>query len=208
MATNNRGKLTEFRRLLAGVLVEVVSPADLGLEMEVDEDGLTFLANAQKKAREYANASGLPALADDSGLVVRALGGRPGVQSARYGGPGLDERGRVQFLLNEMDGRADREAEFVCVLALAQPGGPAAKVFMGRCGGRIGRHPVGEGGFGYDPVFVLPDGRTMAETPADEKDIVSHRGRAVAEMLSQLDVARWAGQEGGAKGRVADNPSP
>ena len=207
MATNNPGKLAEFRRLLAAAPVEAVSPSDIGLEIDVDEDGLTFLANAQKKAREYATSARLPALADDSGLVVQALGGRPGVQSARYGGPDLDERGRVRLLLEEMAGKADRQAAFVCVLALAKPGGPAARVFMGRCEGRIGRHPVGAGGFGYDPVFVLPDGRTMAEAPDEEKDAVSHRGLAVAEMLSQLDLARWAGPGRADGGSLPDNPS-
>ena len=192
MATNNAGKLAEFRRLLASADIDLVSPPELGLDIEVEEDGLTFLANAQKKARDYAGASGLPAIADDSGLVVRALGGRPGVATAHYGGPGLDAAGRYRRLLEELEGEADRRAEFVCVLALARPGGPAARVFMGRCEGRIGRHPVGTGGFGYDPVFVVPDGRSMAELPEEEKDVVSHRGRAVAEMLSQLDLARWA----------------
>jgi XTP/dITP diphosphohydrolase len=194
VATNNAGKLEEFRRLLEPAEVDLTSPADLGLDIEVEEDGLTFLANAQKKAREYAGASGLPAMADDSGLVVRALGGRPGVETARYGGPGLDAAGRYRRLLEELEGESDRRAEFVCVLALARPGGPATKVFMGRCEGRIGRHPVGTGGFGYDPVFVLPDGRTMAELADGEKDLLSHRGRAVAEMLSQLDLGRWAAE--------------
>lgn len=168
----------------------------MGLDLTVEEDGLTFLANAQKKARAYAAAANLPALADDSGLVVRALGGRPGVQSVRYGGDGLDAAGRNRLLLEEMDGRADRQAEYVCVLALAKPGGPAGKVFMGRCEGRIGRHPLGTGGFGYDSVFVVPDGRTMAEVPAEEKDALSHRGRAVAEMLAQFDLAGWAAGAG------------
>jgi len=192
VATNNAGKLAEFRRMLAEVQVETVSPADLGLAVEVEEDGLTFLANAQKKAREYAAAAGLPALADDSGLVVAALGGRPGVETARYGGPGLDAAGRYRRLLEELEGEADRRAEFVCVLALARPHGPASKVFVGRSEGRIGRHPVGTSGFGYDPVFVVPDGRSLAELEEAEKDAVSHRGRAVQEMLAQLDLARWA----------------
>jgi XTP/dITP diphosphohydrolase len=169
-----------------------VSPRDIGLDLEVEEDGLTFLANAQKKAREYATVSGLPALADDSGLVVRALGGRPGVASARYGGEGLDAGGRYSLLLRELEGQSDRRAEYVCVIALAKPGGPSARVFLGRCEGRIGRHPAGAGGFGYDPVFVLADGRTMAEVPDEERDALSHRGRAVAELLAQFDLAGWA----------------
>ena len=184
--------------------MNLVAPADAGLHIEVEEDGFTFLANAQKKARAYATAAGIPALADDSGLVVRALGGRPGVQTANYGGEGLDAAGRYRLLLGEMEGEADRRAEFVCVVALARPGGPADRVFMGRCEGRIGRHPVGTGGFGYDPVFVLPDGRTMAEIPDDEKDALSHRGRAVAELLGQFDLAGWAGRAV----PLTDNPSP
>lgn len=179
-----------------------MTPGDIGLDLEVEEDGLTFLANAQKKARGYATAAGLPALADDSGLVVRALGGRPGVESARYGGDDLGAEGRYRLLLQELEGEADRRAEYVCVIALARPGGPSGKVFMGRCAGRIGRHPVGTGGFGYDPVFLLTDGRTMADIPDQEKDALSHRGRAVAEMLSQFNLAAWAG--GG--GPLTDNP--
>ncbi|MFN2465926.1 MAG: RdgB/HAM1 family non-canonical purine NTP pyrophosphatase [Candidatus Dormibacteria bacterium] len=192
VGTNNMGKLTELRRLLGEADVELVTLREAGVREEVEEDGLTFLANAQKKAREYALASGLATLADDSGLVVRALAGRPGVESANYGGPGLTATERNQLLLRELDGTADRRAEYVCVIALARPGGPAASVFMGRCEGRIGRHPVGESGFGYDPVFVLPDGRSMAEVSPADKDVLSHRGRAVAELLAQFDLARFA----------------
>jgi XTP/dITP diphosphohydrolase len=157
----------------------------------IDEDGVTFLANAQKKAREYAAATALPTLADDSGLTVVALGGRPGVQSARYGGPGLAAEERNRRLLEAMEGQVDRSAAYVCVVSLARPGEPASKVFLGRCEGRIARHPRGEGGFGYDPVFLLPDGRSMAELSDVEKDAISHRGLAVAEMLSQFDLVAW-----------------
>jgi XTP/dITP diphosphohydrolase len=160
---------------------------------EVAEDGLTFLANASKKAREYARTARLPVLADDSGLLVDALGGEPGVFSSTFGGPGLDDAGRVRLLLSRLLGVAERRARFVCVLCLARPDGPADRVFMGQCEGRIGREPRGAGGFGYDPVFVLPDGRAMAELAEPEKDALSHRGRAVAEMLGQLDLAAWAG---------------
>ena len=158
---------------------------------DVEEDGATFLANAQKKARAYAAASGMPTLADDSGLVVDALGGAPGVETARYGGPGLSSRERYELLLGNLDGVADRSARFVCVLALARPGAPVRKVFLGQCDGRIARHPAGEGGFGYDPVFALPDGRTMAEFADTEKDLISHRGLAVEEMLKEVDLAGW-----------------
>lgn len=179
--------------MLDGAGVEPVSPADAGAgDLVVDEVGATFLANAQKKAREYAAASGLPTLADDSGLTVAALGGRPGVQSARFGGSQLTTAQRNQLLLEEMEGHADRSAAYVCVISLVRPGGPANKVFLGRCEGRIAREPRGSGGFGYDPVFLLPDGRSMAELPDDDKDAVSHRGQAVREMLSQLDLAAWA----------------
>jgi XTP/dITP diphosphohydrolase len=123
---------------------------------------------------------------------VAALGGRPGVQSARYGGEGLSAAQRNARLLEAMEGQTDRNAAYVCVIVLARPGGPASKVFMGRCEGRIAREPRGEGGFGYDSVFLLPDGRSMAELGDGEKNAISHRGRAVAEMLSQLDLARWA----------------
>jgi XTP/dITP diphosphohydrolase len=161
----------------------------------VVEDGVTFLANAQKKAREYAAAAGLPTLADDSGITVTALGGRPGVQSARYGGEGISAEERNRLLLREMEGQTDRAAAYVCVIALVRPGGPAEKIFPGRCEGRVAREPQGEGGFGYDPIFLLPDGRSMAELGDADKDTVSHRGRAVAEMLAQLDLRRWAAGE-------------
>jgi XTP/dITP diphosphohydrolase len=174
--------------------VQLTSPAAAGVpRLQVEEDGATFLANAQKKARAYADASGLPALADDSGLTVAALGGRPGVQSARFGGPGLDATERNQLLLQQMEGHADRSAAFVCVICLVRPGGPASKVFLGRCEGRIARHARGAGGFGYDPIFLLADGRSMAELSDDEKDAVSHRGLAVAELRAQFDLASWAG---------------
>jgi XTP/dITP diphosphohydrolase len=183
IATGSPGKLAEFGRLLSPLDVDLVAPDDIGLEIEVVEDGLTFLANAQKKARAYAAASGLAALADDSGLVVEALGGEPGVQSAVWGGGDLDAAARNALLLNRLEGVTDRSARFVCVLCLGLPGRPVRDVWMGECQGRIGREPRGQNGFGYDPVFVMPDGRTMAELPDEEKDVSSHRGRAVAEML-------------------------
>ena len=185
--------MAEYTRLLSQAGVDLTTPVAAGVPRpQVEEDGATFLANAQKKARAYADTSGLPALADDSGLTVVALGGRPGVQSARFGGPGLSASERNQLLLEQMEGRADRSAAFVCVICLVRPGGPASKVFLGRCEGRIARHPSGWGGFGYDPIFLLPDGRSMAELSDEEKDAVSHRGLAVAELRSQFDLASWA----------------
>lgn len=179
--------------MLAAAPVELVTPGEAGLaDLDVDEDRATFLGNAQKKAHEYAAASGLPSLADDSGLTVVALGGRPGVQSARYGGDELSDAERNQLLLEQMEGHPDRSAAYVCVICLVRPGGPASKIFLGRCEGRVARHPSGSGGFGYDPIFLLPDGRSMAELPDDEKDRVSHRGLAIAEMLSQFNIGAWA----------------
>jgi XTP/dITP diphosphohydrolase len=179
--------------MLGEVEVEVVGPAEVGLDIEVVEDGLTFLANAQKKARAYAAAAGLPVIADDSGLAVDALNGEPGVYSARFGGADLSAAERNAFLLDRLQGVTDRAARYICVLCLVAPGGPAELVFMGQLDGRVGRAPRGAGGFGYDPVFELPDGRSMAMLDPAEKDGLSHRGRAVAEMLSRVDLAAWAG---------------
>ena len=156
------------------------------------EDGLTFLANAERKAHAFADAARLPALADDSGLVVDALGGEPGVLSARFGGGELTAAERNQVLLRSLEGVGERRARYICVLCLGEPGGAPGKVFVGQCEGRIGREPRGGGGFGYDPIFVLPDGRSMAELPDGEKDQISHRGRAVREMLAAVDMAGWA----------------
>lgn len=184
-ATTNKGKLRELRELV-GDAVEVVSLADLPPVPEPVEDADTFEGNAVKKARAYADATGLPALADDSGLCVDALGGRPGVHSARYA-PG-DDKARYQKLLAELTGVPDekRTASFQCALALVKPGGEA-RVEVGRCEGRIGHAPGGTHGFGYDPVFILPDrGRTMAELTAEEKSAISHRGAAFRKMKPHL----------------------
>jgi XTP/dITP diphosphohydrolase len=177
--------------------VDVVAPGEIGLQLNVEEDGHTFLANAQKKARGFADASGTSVLADDSGLVVDALGGEPGVESAHYGGDHLDAGARNDYLLRRMDAEAERSARYVCVICLGAPGLPSDRVFVGECSGRIGREPRGQGGFGYDPIFVMPDGRALAEFLAAEKDAVSHRGRAVREMLAELDLAAWAGAVAG-----------
>ncbi|MBI5499849.1 MAG: RdgB/HAM1 family non-canonical purine NTP pyrophosphatase [Deltaproteobacteria bacterium] len=198
IATQNRGKVRELERMLEGLPVELVLPVDAGVALEVEETGATFEANAELKARAFAAASGLPTLADDSGLVVDALDGRPGVHSARYAEPPRSDRRNLEKLLAELrnvpDGR--RTARFVCVAALAvpptapafagvEPG--AVAFFRGTCEGRIIREPRGADGFGYDPVFV-PDGleRTFAELPAAEKDARSHRGRAIDALRRRL----------------------
>jgi XTP/dITP diphosphohydrolase len=191
-ATTNPGKLKELR-LLVGDAVELVSLKDLPPIPEPVEDGATFEANAEKKAREYAQASGLPTLADDSGLCVDALGGRPGIHSARYA-PG-DDRARYLKLLGELEGVPEerRTASFQCALCLAVPGG-AAHVEVGRCEGRILTEPRGSHGFGYDPVFLVPAlGKTVAELTPEEKAGVSHRGQAFRKMLPSL-LALQAGR--------------
>ncbi len=182
LATGNAGKVREFRQLLARHAVEV-----LGLDglpaVAFPPEGDDYAANARAKARAAAETLGLPALADDSGLEVDALGGRPGPRSARYGGPGLDDAGRVAKLLAELSAvaDADRTARFVCVAALAVPGGDI-RTARATCEGTIRNAVRGAGGFGYDPVFQLADGRTMAELAPDEKNRVSHRAQAVAAL--------------------------
>jgi XTP/dITP diphosphohydrolase len=191
-ATTNAGKLKELRGLM-GDAVEVVSLKDLPPVPEPVEDGETFEANAEKKARAYAQATGLPSLADDSGLCVDALGGRPGVHSARYA-PG-DDRARYEKLLGELSGVPEerRTASFRCALCLALPGGKSY-IEVGRCEGRILNGPKGAHGFGYDPVFFIPAlGKTMAELTSEEKAGVSHRGEAFRKMRPVLLALKAGG---------------
>lgn len=187
LATNNPGKVREFRRLLDGLAMTVVTPAELGIALEVEEDGDSYAANAAKKAEAFAAAGGCVALADDSGIEVDALGGAPGYLSARYGGPGLDDAGRVRLLLTETRNVPDgqRGARFRAVVAVAVPG-KETRAFEGIVEGTLAHASRGEGGFGYDPVFLLLDGRTTAEVDASEKDQVSHRGRAIRAALPYL----------------------
>lgn len=184
-ATTNQGKVGELRALLGEGWV-VQTAADFPHLPEVEEDRDTFEGNAQKKAQAFAAALGLWALADDSGLCVDALDGRPGVHSARYG---ADDRGRIARLLAELQGvpAERRGARFECALCLAGPGGAPLEVTRGRCLGAIGFEPRGSHGFGYDPVFVFPDGRTLAELSRDEKSAVSHRGAAFRALLPLLE---------------------
>jgi XTP/dITP diphosphohydrolase len=188
LATNNAGKVTELRRMLSGCGWELVTPADVGLQLEVEEHGATYRENAIAKALQYSQASGLVALADDSGLEVDALDGRPGVQSARYAGPNASDGDRVQKLLEELRDVPDeaRTARFRAVIAVARPDGHVETV-DGVVEGRIAREPRGANGFGYDPVFLLPErGLTVAELPSDEKDAVSHRGAAARKARAML----------------------
>ncbi len=180
IATNNPGKLTEYREILGSLPLDLVTPAMLELEIQVKEDGETYTENALLKARVYAKASGLVTLADDSGLEVDALGGAPGVHSHRFDGGLGDDASRYRLLLERLKDvpAAERMARFRCVTVIATPQG-ATYTCEGVCPGVILSEPRGEGGFGYDPVFLLPElGRTMAELSREEKNRVSHRGRA------------------------------
>jgi XTP/dITP diphosphohydrolase len=180
IATNNPGKRVEFEALLTGLNVPLVTPASLGLDIEVAETGSTYAENARLKAEALARASGLLTLGDDSGLEVDALGGRPGLHSARYAGPGASDADRRRKLMQELSQvPAPRPARFVCVVAVAHPG-LGTREFEGVVEGQIILEERGEGGFGYDPLFFLPEYQvTMAELPEAQKNRLSHRGRAV-----------------------------
>ncbi len=186
IATTNPGKQREYRRLLTGLDAEIVTPEDIGLSLVVEEPYETYEENARTKAEAYARASGLLALADDSGIEVAALDWGPGVRSARWG------QGRnAERVLEALGEGADRRARMVCAVAVAAPDGERVdiEVFRAVVDGSIAREPRGSGGFGYDPVFRLPSGVTTAELPEAEKDAISHRGRAVAaahETLARL----------------------
>jgi len=188
IATRNRGKLAELRRILEGLDIELRSAGDLGLP-EFEETGDSFTQNALGKARAAAKASGLLALADDSGLVVDQLGGEPGVRSARYSGPEADDHANLRLVLERMRPQADRSARFVCVAALVVPDGREWTV-EGILDGHIVDEPRGEGGFGYDPIFQpVGQRRTTAEMSPEEKDRISHRGkafRALRPVVAQL----------------------
>ena len=195
LATRNKGKLREFQELLKDFPVEVRSLADFGPIPEVVEDGATFDDNAYKKAQFTAKVLGLPAIADDSGLVVEALDGAPGVYSARYAGDNASDAENTAKLLKDMEGVANRRAAFHCVISIAVPSGPAL-TYEGSCEGELLTAPRGEEGFGYDPVFFCPTlGKTFAEASMEEKNRVSHRGRAMAEMAGEFDqVLNWLRQ--------------
>lgn len=192
IATRNRGKLKELQQLLSGVVESVLCAADFPNFSETVEDGNSFEENALKKAREAMRFSGLPALADDSGLVVDIIDGRPGVYSARFAGEGCGDAANNSRLLKELYGVpfGQRQAAFVCALAFVTPDG-REKLFSGRIGGRILEEGRGSDGFGYDPLFLV-DGfdRTMAELSLGEKNAVSHRGQALRQFREYLDQGR------------------
>ena len=179
LASQNQHKLVEMQNILSAHGVEVVLQSELGLHVEVEETGATFAENAMLKAKAVMAASGLPAIADDSGVCVDALNGAPGVCSARYGGPELDDVGRYRLLLENMRGARDRTAHFTSAIACAFPNGDTIEA-EGICPGMIAYAPQGDGGFGYDPVFFLPQLRkTYAQLTPEEKAAVSHRGKAL-----------------------------
>jgi XTP/dITP diphosphohydrolase len=184
VASHNTAKVHEIRQVLGPAGVRVLSLCEVGFCEEIEEKGPTFEENAATKALVVAQGVNKLSLADDSGLAVEALGGRPGIQSARYGGPGLSDADRVALLLSELRTvpYGLRTAEFVCVLALAAPCGRVV-TWAGRVYGLIADGPRGTGGFGYDPVFVhVPSGKTFAEMSLEEKNAVSHRGRAIRRL--------------------------
>lgn len=192
LATGNQGKLAELQHMLAGFPVDLKCLKDFGPIPTVLEDGATFDDNAYKKAHFTAKVLGIPAIADDSGLVVEALGGAPGVHSARYAGPGATDADNIEKLLLAMKGQTDRRAAFHCVISIAVPSGPAL-TYEGRCEGEIIDSPCGEGGFGYDPIFFSPElGKTFAEAGMDEKNQISHRGKALAEVSAEFEkILQW-----------------
>ncbi len=192
IATGNPGKITEIQERLTGFPIEIKSLDDFGTIPQVAEDGKTFDENAYKKASFTAKILGIPALADDSGLMVEALGGAPGVLSARYAGENATDAQRVAKLLKAMKGQSHRKAAFECVISIAVPSGPAL-TYEARCEGLIAEQPVGQNGFGYDPIFFYPPlNKTFGQMTIAEKGQVSHRGKALQELKQELDkVLIW-----------------
>lgn len=202
LATRNEGKILEFKELLSPYEVEIKSLLDFGPLPSVEEDGETFEDNAYKKAHFTAKVLGIPALADDSGLVVEALGGAPGIYSARYAGNGAADEENNQKLLHEMKNKTNRKAYFQCVIIIAVPRGPAL-TYIGECEGEILREPSGKNGFGYDPVFYYPPlKKSFAQMSMEEKNRVSHRGKAMAELKGEFNkVMIWISR------RMAEEPT-
>lgn len=189
MASSNAGKIREIARLLEGIGVQVVAQSMLGVT-DAEETGTTFAENSLIKARHASDATGLPAIGDDSGLVVDALDGRPGVYSARFAGPDATDDENIDKLLAELAGTSDeaRGAAFHCVASFVMPGVPEAVVAEGVWRGRILGARQGDGGFGYDPVFLDPEsGLSAAELGADQKNARSHRGQALRRLVAQLE---------------------
>ena len=185
LASHNKGKLAEMQAVLAELGIEVVMLAELGIDVDVEETGETFAENAALKAKAIMAASGLPAIADDSGLCVNWLNGAPGVYSARYGGLD-DDAARYRLLLQNLRGATDRSAYFHTAIVCAFPNGDVLTA-EGDCHGAIAFAPMGDGGFGYDPVFLVPSLRkTFAQLTPEEKNAISHRGNALRTFAAEL----------------------
>lgn len=195
LATRNKGKISEFKALISEFRIEMKSLKDFGHIPHIAEDGKTFEDNAYKKAIFTAKRLGFPALADDSGLMVEALGGIPGVRSARYAGEKATDKENNRKLLQEMKGVTDRKASFKCVIAIAVPKGPSL-MYEGICHGEIAHELKGKNGFGYDPIFYYPPLRkTFAQLRTEEKNKISHRGKAMDQLRSEFNkVLIWLGQ--------------
>jgi len=186
LASKNTKKLAEMQEILSHLGVEVCLQSEVGVDVDVEETGSTFEENSLLKAKAVMEASGLPAIADDSGMCVDALNGAPGVYSARYGGEGLNDEGRYRLLLENMRGMP-RAAKFVSVITCCFPNGDILSS-RGECPGTIAFAPQGEGGFGYDPVFFVPPlKKTFAQLSADEKNAISHRGKALEAFRLELE---------------------
>ncbi len=187
LASKNAHKLVEMSAILSQLGVEVILESDAGVNVDVEETGTTFEENSLLKAKAVMEASGLPAIADDSGLCVTALGGGPGVYSARYGGEGLTDKDRYELVLENLRGQLDRSAKFVSVITACFPNGDVLTA-RGECPGLITYSPRGEGGFGYDPVFLVPETKkTFAQMTAEEKNAISHRGVALRNFKTELE---------------------
>ena len=187
MATGNPGKIREIARLLKGLGIDIVAQSEFGVS-DAEETGKTFAENSLIKAQHAADATGLPAIADDSGLSVDALDGAPGIYSARYAGPACDDNANIDKLLADLEGNEDRGAAFHCVATFVEPGGGEPLVAHGKWRGSILHARQGDGGFGYDPVFLVPEcGCSSAELEADQKNARSHRGQALTKLVELLE---------------------
>ena len=188
LATNNQHKIQEMRAILGDSFEELLSLKELGIDVDVEETGSTLEENALLKAREITRLSGMPSLADDTGLMVDALSGAPGVYSARYAGEAHDDKANRELLLKNLSTATDRSAHFSTVIAVCYPDGKYL-LAEGRVEGKIGFEERGNGGFGYDSLFISDElGKTFAEATAEEKNSVSHRGRALRAMLAKLQA--------------------
>ena len=191
LASQNQHKWEEIRKITEKLDIQLIMESDLGMCIEVEETGTTFEENSFQKAEAVMKATGLPALADDSGISVEALNGAPGVYSARYGTPDLDDHGRMELLRKNMENVPDgqRQAKYVCVITMVTPEGETIQA-RGEVHGLITREPAGNGGFGYDPIFYYPPfGKTLAEVPAEDKNRVSHRAQALNLFYDKLKEA-------------------